>query len=295
MSFGEMLAAMAAGGVQVAAGAQAQNLREERMMQLKAAQESALQQAQAAAKQAEMDRKEAFEMKKLETKHGYDKELEGQKQSFQAGQKALDRATSTANSIRAHSGDSNGVDSKTGKKLRGQPRYDKDTGQFLVTFSDGSMEWRQPEDIAGFKKPETDAEKLQRETEEQARIDAAGTEAEKAVSKRKGFFQSDEDYAKQYGMTPAQDQERIKKHLLKGGNINDQKSPSRKQQAHESSAKVQGGPALAEKELAANGGQGYSENQLAMIAKVKAANPGASDAAIANALRNNPNTAAMFK
>ena len=189
-------------------------------------------------------------------KHQQALERDAANNSFKAGEKEKDRATSIANSIRTHSGkggDSDGVDNRTGKKLRGQPRYDKDSGQFLVTFADGSMEWRQPEDIPGFKKPETAEEKTLRETNEQARVDAAATAAENAVSKRKSFMMSDEEYTSKYGMSPAEDAERLKQHQLRGGKLTDQKSPaakadggiSKQQAAHESSPKIQGGADLA--------------------------------------------------
>lgn len=273
---GEALAYMFAGGAGEAAGNRAQEIRDEDKARLAEAREMKLMALQQKYQTSEREATQAYGTKEREASQAF-KSTEDQKdrdfrtserqasQAFQAGESAKSRAASAAK---------DDVDPKTGKRLQGVPVQEEvdgeKTGRWIQWYKDGSGRVLTAEELEGG----------QTKTRAEKETDKAAEEAyaKKRVDETAGLLSSDKEDFKQYGGSRAKAEEAFRQEYRdkqgKGGG--------------DDTVSKAATPAAADQSL-------YTPQQQALIGKVRAKYPDASDEEIVSALKSNPKTAAQFQ
>nr|UVX62846.1 MAG: hypothetical protein [Bacteriophage sp.] len=273
---GEALAYMFAGGAGEYAGNRGQEIRDEDKARLAEAREMKMMQLQQQYQTSEREATQKYGTSEREATQQFsagesqkDRDFRAQQQANQISATASEGAKDRA-SREKMSAEKAEIDPKNGKKLQGVPVQEEvdgeKTGRWIQWYKDGSGRVLTAEELEGGNTP-TRAEKQNDKAAEDAY-------AKKRVDEKAGLLSSDKEDFKEYGGSRAKAEEAFRQEYRAN------------QGKGESGTKAEAPPA--DQSL-------YTPQQQALIGKVKAKYPDASDEEIVSALKSNPKTAAAFQ
>lgn len=270
---GEALAYMFAGGAGEAAGNRAAEIRDEDKARLAEAREMKLMALQQKYQTSEREATQAYGTKEREATQAFsagesqkDRDFRAQQQANQLAATASEGAKDRASREKMATEKAE-TDPKTGKKLQGVPVQEEvdgeKTGRWIQWYKDGTGRVLTADELEGGQ-TKTRAEKEGDKAAEDAY-------AKKRVDEKAGLLSSDKEDFKEFGGSRTKAEEAFRQEY--------RANQGKSQEAT---------PEAADKPL-------YTPQQQALIGKVRAKYPDASDEEIVSALKSNPKTAAQFQ